>query len=171
MAAMAAIDETDLGLAFGSAEEGRRWIGRRSEPRQAVAPISEAMIGYYCSLVEDGNPAYWEEGECPPGLLMTLGFPYQWSPREERRPALFAMEVPLPGRHLINVSTETELLRPLRVGDRPTVEDEVLDVSEPKRTRLGVGNFLTTSSTYSVGGETVAVNVNVLLRYDTPEDG
>jgi uncharacterized protein len=164
-------DETGMGLAFGSPQEGRAWIGRRSEPQEAEAPLSEAMIGNYCALVEDGNPAYWEQGSCPPGLLMTLGFPFPWRPGRERRPPLFAVRVPLPGRHLINVSTETEFHRAVQVGERPTFVEEVVDVSEEKETRLGPGQFVTTRTTFSVDGETAAVNINVLLRYDPPEAG
>lgn len=155
-------------FAFGTAEDGRRWIGRRSEPRLAEVAVGEAMIRYYCSLVEDGNPSYWEDGVSPPGLLMTWGFPLQWRPGDPAGASLFGFEVPLPGQHIINVSTDTEFLEPLRVGDRVSVVHEVLDVSEEKRTRLGRGHFVTTLSTYSREDGTVAArNTNVVYRYDT----
>lgn len=152
---------------FGSVEEGRAWIGRRSEPRVAEVPVNEAMIRSYCALLEDGNSAYWEEGVAPPGLLMTWGFALPWHPDGGPPPNLFGFEVPLPGRHIINVSTDTEFDQPLRVGDRVSVAHELLDISEEKRTRLGRGHFVTTLSTYSrQDGTVVARNTNVVYRYD-----
>lgn len=103
-------DVTGLGMAFGTLEEGRSWVGRCSQPRQAWFPIDRSMVLYYCSLVEDANPRYWEGDECPPGLLMTLGFNPQWTPTHlHREDGLFAVNVPLPGHHIINASTTTEL--------------------------------------------------------------
>lgn len=167
---MTARDATGLGLAFGTPEEGRSWIGRTSDPRQAEAPVCAAMIRNYCALVEDGNPAYWEDGISPPGLLMTYGFPAPWRPAGEPGRNLFAMEIPLPGRHIINVSTDTAFSRHARTGDCVTVADEIVDVSRTKRTRLGTGHFITTRSTYRLAaGDELATNVNVLLRYDVDD--
>ena len=129
--------------------------------------MNDAMIRSYCALVEDGNPAYWEQGVSPPGLLMTWGFPLPWAPGGDPPPSLFGFEVPLPGTHIINVSTDTEFLEPLRVGDRVSAVHEVLAVSDEKRTRLGRGHFVTTLSTYSrQDGTVVARNTNVVYRYD-----
>lgn len=164
---MSATDVTGLGLAFGPAEAGRAWIGRRSDPRPAEAPVCDAMIRNYCALVEDGNPAYWEQGLSPPGLLMTYGFPAPWRPGGRPATNLFAMGIPLPGRHIINVSTDTRFHRFASTGDHVWVADEVLDVSEEKHTRLGNGHFITTRSTYRLeDGEELATNVNALFRYD-----
>jgi acyl dehydratase len=161
-------DVTGLGLAFGQGDQGRSWIGRVCEPRPAEAPVCEAMIRNYCALVEDGNSAYWDDGVSPPGLLMAYGFPAPWRPGGRARTNLFAMSIPLPGRHIINVSTDTEFRRHAAVGDHVWVADEVVDVSEAKRTRLGEGHFITTRSVYRVDDEELASNVNVLFRYDVP---
>ena len=64
-------DVTGLGMTFGTFDEGRAWVGHRTEPRRAWFPIDGSMVLYYCSLVEDANPSYWEGEDCPPGLLMT----------------------------------------------------------------------------------------------------
>lgn len=163
-------DVTGLGLAFGSSAEGRAWIGKVSPTRTADALVSESMIRTYCSLVEDGNARYWEAGESPPGLLMSYGFPLGWKPDQPRRPGLFAMAVPLPGHHIINVTTDTEFHLAPRVGDVVNSVDEILDVSEQKRTRLGNGHFITSRTTYTrQDGALLAVNLNVLFRYDTDQ--
>ena len=164
-------DVTGLGLAFGTAEEGRAWVGRAIPPRRSEVPVTESMVKIYAALVEDANPRYWTGGECPPGLTMTLGFPLRWSPGTEgARTTLAAMDVPLPGHHIINVETDTEFLRPVTVGHTVTMTDEILSVSEEKATRLGRGHFLTTRTTYADDtGDPYAVNTNVLFRYDTAE--
>lgn len=161
-------DKTGLGLAFGSEQEGMSWIGKRLE-RRAEVPVNDAMIRNYCSLVEDANPDYWEGGISPPGLLMSWMMPLPWRPGpNHRRSGLLALDVPLPGHHIINVSTDTEFSTHLRVGDLAGCVEEVTDVSPLKKTRLGEGHFVTTVSTFDVGGRAVARNTNLLYRYDTP---
>jgi hypothetical protein len=164
-------DVTGLGMAFGTLEEGRSWVGRRSEPKQAWFPIDRSMILYYCSLVEDANPRYWEGDECPPGLLMTLGMNPQWAPAHlHREDGLFALNVPLPGHHIINASTTTELERRPRVGDHVWIVEEIVSLSDEKTTRLGTGVFITSLTTYTdQHGENIARNTNVLFRYDTAQ--
>lgn len=164
---MQVTDPTGLGMAFGPDDEGMAWVGRRVERRAEVA-VNEAMIGTYCALVEDANPDYWEGGVAPPGLLMTWLMPLPWRPGG-RHPStsLFALEVPLPGHHIINVSTDTELSGALRIGDHVEATEEVVEVSAAKRTRLGEGHFITTVAEFRAGGRPVARNTNLLYRYDT----
>ena len=164
-------DVTGLGMAFRTLEEGRAWEGRTSEPKQAWFPIDRSMVLYYCSLVEDANPRYWEGDDCPPGLLMTLGFNPQWTPEHLRREdSLFALNVPLPGHHIINASTTTELQRRPRVGDHVSIVEQIVSISAQKTTRIGTGVFITSLTTYSdQHGAVIARNTNVLFRYDTTQ--
>lgn len=160
-------DPTGLGMAFGTAEEGMGWVGRRGE-RRAEVPVNEAMIRTYCALVEDAHPDYWDRGIAPPGMLMAWLMPLPWRPGSgHRRTGLFALEVPLPGHHIINVSTDTELFASLRVGDHVEATEEIVEVSPPKRTRLGEGHFITTVTDFRTGDRPVARNTNLLYRYDT----
>jgi acyl dehydratase len=77
-----------------------------------------------------------------------------------------ATQVPLPGDTLINVSTETEFIRPIRAGERLNVTDEVADVTPEKQTRLGKGHFITTVATFrNEKGAVVAKNTNVMFRF------
>lgn len=165
-------DVTGLGMAFGSVEDGKAWVGRHAEPKRAWFPIDRSMVLYYCSMVEDGNPRYWEGIDCPPGLLMTLGFNPQWTPEHLRRgDGLFALAVPLPGRHIINASTTTELERNPRIGDLVSIDEEILSISDEKTTRLGTGVFITSVTTFGdEHGDLIGRNTNVLFRYDLPED-
>ncbi len=164
-------------LAFGSYEEAKAWIGRRSAIQFCEDEVNWPQIKYFCSLVRDGNPNYWDEDEArgrygaiisPPGMLMVWSMPARWRPDGVPEQPLLATQVPLPGDTLINVSTETEFLRPMKVGDRLNVEEEVLDISPEKRTRLGVGHFVVTMGTYrNQRGELIARHRNVLFRFRT----
>jgi uncharacterized protein len=158
-----------MDMAFGEAGEGRAWAGRRGDVRPADFPVCEGMIRSYCALVEDANPRYWEHGESPPGMISVWSFPPPWSPGGRPRRYLFALEVPLRGRHVVNVSYDCEYRRPIRAGERLLIQDEVLAVSEEKMTRLGRGHFITTRTTFQVEDEVVAIWTNVLYRYDTEE--
>ncbi|HZZ45343.1 MAG TPA: MaoC family dehydratase N-terminal domain-containing protein [Pseudonocardia sp.] len=162
-------DVTGLGLTFGTSEEGAEWAGKTLPRRSTEFEVNRAMIVDFCGLVEDANPRFWKGDEAPWGLLMTWSFPLSWHPSGSRRPSLGALEVPLPGHHIINVATDTEFVRPLRVGERVSWDDEIVSVSDPKTTRLGTGHFLTSRTTYFGGDEEVAVNTNIVFRYDIPE--
>ncbi|WP_196189063.1 MaoC family dehydratase N-terminal domain-containing protein [Conexibacter sp. W3-3-2] len=159
----------DTGVAVGTLEEGRDWVGRRGEVRTAPAPVCELGIRNFCSLVEDGNAAYWIDGVSPPGLLLGYSFDLPWRPGGSEDRALLGQDIPLPGRYLINVACDTRFERELRVGDTVSMVEEVLAVSDEKRTRLGCGSFVTTRMTFSnQRDEVVATNDNVMVRY-TPE--
>jgi hypothetical protein len=78
---------------------------------------------------------------------------------------MFALEIPLPGTHIINVSNDVSYFSRHRVGDRMAITETVLGVTGEKSTRLGVGYFITTSSEYTSGDDLVATAQNVLFRY------
>jgi len=160
----------------GSYEESLDWIGREVT-REAPYPVNEAQIGYYCALVEDTNENYWDLQAAqrrfgslvsPPGMLLVWVFPLPWLPtgRPEHGPIL-ALEVPLPGRTLINVATTTTFHAPMRVGTRLGFREQVTAISPPKETALGVGHFVTTLAEVTDDeGTHVATNENVLYRYE-----
>ena len=71
----------DIGmhLQYGSYEQAREWIGRKLPARPCEDAINWPQIKYFCSLVEDANPNYWDEASAtarhgaiisPPGMLM-----------------------------------------------------------------------------------------------------
>ncbi|MBI2964478.1 MAG: MaoC family dehydratase N-terminal domain-containing protein [Deltaproteobacteria bacterium] len=177
---MAYVD-TGLHLQYGSFEEARAWIGSETPPRDCEDEIERSQIKYFCSLVEDGNPSYWDEEWArahwggilaPPGLLFVWSMPLLWRPGGEMRPPTIATQIPLPGDTVINVSTDSRFLRPVLAGDRLSFVERVIDVSAEKKTQLGAGHFITTEITYrNHRGEVVGVHRNVLFRYrSTPEE-
>lgn len=173
--------DTGLELKYGSYEEARDWIGRSFGPRSCEDEVNHAEIKYFCSLVEDGNPNYWDEEIArqnwggilsPPGMLFIWSMPLRWRPGGAARPPTVATQVPLPGDTIINVSTDSEFFLPILVGDSLSFEENVVDVSPEKRTQIGNGHFITTELTYrNQQGEVVAVHRNVLFRFLAAEKG
>jgi acyl dehydratase len=162
-------------LKFGTYDEAGQWIGRAAPPRPCEDEINWPQIKYFCSLVRDANPNYWDEAAArerygaiiaPPGMLMVWQTHLRWRPDGAAENWLLAAQVPLPGDTFINVSTDTEFFLPMKIGDHLTVEEQVVDVSPEKRTRLGVGHFITTLTTFrNQTGVAVATNRNVLFRF------
>ena len=65
---------------------------------------------------------------------------------------------------------ETTFHLPVHVGDRLSVEEELVSVSDLKSTRLGDGHFVETLSVFrNQDGEVVAEVRNTLFRF-TPRD-
>jgi hypothetical protein len=164
--------EYELGLVFGTVAEGQAFIGRKTERREAIGPVTERTVRLFSALIQDGNPLYWERGICPPALLLSFDFRYPWhpDPAVDLRPSRIFREVPLPGHYIVNVETDSQYLRRIRVGDLVSSEGEVEDVSDTKTTRLGAGNFIRSKTSYfSAAGDLLATNTNVLFRYDRIE--
>jgi acyl dehydratase len=71
---------------------------------------------------------------------------------------------------MINGSNDTTFHRPVLVGDRLTVEEELVSVSDLKQTRLGEGHFVEVLSVFrNQNGDLVAEVRNVLFRFTPPE--
>lgn len=172
-------EERDLGpvrLKFGTYEEAKKLIGAKGPTVKGRTPINRPMIELFNAAAENGNPCYWD-GEyakarfggilMPPAMLMTTQMAPNWIPDQFKGAEPPArIEIPLPGDTVINVSTETEFLKPIVEGDLISYQEELLDISPEKKTRLGVGHFITTANNYhNQRGELVAINKNTLYRY------
>ena len=164
-------DETGYALPIGTLEDARAMIGRRTELRRAHAEVSLGRIQQFCAMTQDGNPSYWEGGIAPPAMLETWLMPLEWSPWSATPEPRLPARIPLPGRSMINGGNDTTFHRSVRVGDRLSVEEELLSVSDLKQTRLGDGHFVETLSTFrNQDGDVVAEVRNTLFRF-TPRDG
>ena len=170
-----AVDESGLGLNFGTYEEALGWIGRSTEANVGEVPVNAPMIQLYCSAVEDGNRSYWDRAfaqehwdgvVAPPGMLQTWTIPMQWRPEGRRTIAVMAARVPLPGDKPINVSTDFEFFEPVREGMVITMTDRLEAISPEKTTRVGTGHFITSVSEYrDQHGLLLARSTNILFRY------
>jgi uncharacterized protein len=165
--------------AIGTYEEGLRWIGVPSARATGGYPISDVRIAQYCALVEDANPAFrsgelaeslWGAIVAPAASLQTWVKQPPWTADGEAAVKPMLLRVPLPGRSLINVSTDIEYHRPMFAGDVLSVSDHVAEISEVKTTRLGTGHFVTTIARYeNQKGEPVATSTNIQFRFDPSE--
>lgn len=166
-------------VAFGSYEDALRMVGVRSEPRYAGTAVSGDRIQHFASMVQDGNPAYWDAefaGQlwgglvAPPAMLMGWLIPPPWLPDGRKPVPSIAIRVPLPGTTFINASNDVELFPPILEGDRLHVVEEVVSVSAEKRTKVGVGHFVETCDRYyRDDGSLVATNRNTLFRFTPAE--
>ncbi|WP_156681307.1 FAS1-like dehydratase domain-containing protein [Sphingomonas profundi] len=160
----------------GSYEEGKALLGRRSSTNFGSHPASAVRSHQFLALIEDANASYWDEATAirlwgrpvaPPAMLQALTMPLPWLPDRQVELDYMLMKLPLPGSTLINISTEVEYHRPIYLGETLNFWDVATDISEEKETRLGIGRFVTTVSTYQNDtGEVVATLTNIQFRYE-----
>lgn len=164
---------------LGTFADAQAQVGRLRQVLISAGPVNEAMIKYFASASEDGNPSFWDDAFAagqwgaivsPPAMLVHWVLPPPWSPGETSdghlAPPLLLTKVPLPGDTVINISVDYTYHRPVLAGERLCAVEELVDVSEEKTTRLGVGHFVTTAATFlTAGDEVVAAQTNVALRY------
>ncbi|MFZ2209820.1 MAG: MaoC family dehydratase N-terminal domain-containing protein [Porticoccaceae bacterium] len=176
---MATVAQAPFPLTFGTYTDALKLVGQAGAKTVAEFSVTWEAIKVYCALVEDANPSYWDENYArrqwggivaPPGLLLSWCMALEWHPTKARKHYIMALRVPLPGDTLINVATSTEFDRHLYLGDRVSVQDRLVQISEEKDTRLGIGHFLTTEAEFlDQDGARVAVQTNQLFRYRTHE--
>lgn len=160
-------DETGYALPLGTLDDARALIGHRTPLRWAPAEVSLARIQQFCAMTQDGNPSYWEGGIAPPAMLEAWLMPLEWSPWSSTPEPRLPARIPLPGRSMINGGNDTTFHRPVHVGDRLSVEEELVSVSDLKQTRLGDGHFVETLSVFrNQQGDVVAEVRNTLFRFE-----
>lgn len=173
--------DTGYDIAFGPVEEAVAMVGATTPVRFGTIDVNEAMIRHFAAMTRDANASYWDDEFAdhqwgglvsPPAMLMIWLMPIEWQPGGGTPLPLFMARIPLPGDTFVNASTDTEFFAPIRVGDHLNVVEELVSVSDEKRTALGVGHFVTTRGTYRrQDGTVVAVNTNVLFRFTSEPAG
>ena len=132
-------------------DEQRSLIGRESAPREAPYAVNEAMARFWCEMVEDANPIYFDEeyarrtwlgGTCaPPAMLFTWGMEPVW-PEVKRENMISKLQ--LEGcTTTIAVNATQEYALPIRYGDTLSIANQIASIGEEKTTRLGTGHFVT----------------------------
>ena len=143
-------------LRAGIGQSGPVWVARD--------PVNTAMIRHWCDAMEDHNPVYTDPEAAassihqgivaPPAMLMA------WSMRGLEPPDANASEASDPGSgvyraldkagysSVVATNSEHDYLRYLRPGDELHSTQTLEDVSEEKKTGLGIGHFVTTRTEY-----------------------
>jgi acyl dehydratase len=138
-------------------EEQTALVGKESPPRPAPYAVNEAMARFWCEMVEDPNPIYFDQEYArstwleapfaPPAMLFTWGMQPVW-PEEDRHESMIS-RLSLSGcTTTLAVNATQEYLLPLRYGDTLTVTNQIASIGEEKTTRLGTGHFVTTLDTF-----------------------
>ena len=174
-------DETGYALPLGTLEDARAMVGQRTPLQWADAEVSWSRVQQFCAMTHDGNRSYWDPAFAatawgsiiaPPAMLEAWLMPLEWSPSSSTPQPRLTARIPLPGTSMINGGNDATFHRPVRVGDRLSVEEELLSVSDLKQTKLGEGHFVEVSSVFrDADGEIVAEVRNTLFRFTPRGDG
>ncbi|MCS5635109.1 MAG: MaoC family dehydratase N-terminal domain-containing protein [Myxococcota bacterium] len=170
------------GDARGLVADLRRAIGRSGPVGVARDPVNPAMIRHWCDAMQDYNPLYTNSEAAarsihsgivaPPAMLMA------WSMRGLEPPAAGSAQTDDPGTgvyrgldaagftSVVATDSEHEYPRYLRLGDELHSSQVLEDVSEEKKTALGVGHFVTTKTEYrDQHGEKVGQMLFRILKF------
>jgi uncharacterized OB-fold protein len=154
-------------------ERVRRLVGRSSTFNSARDPVNEPMIRHWCDVLGEANPLYTDPGAAaasvyggivaPPAMLDVWDKPGIRQTRDPDNPQSMALTLldAAGFTSTVDVNSELEFARPLRPGEVVHSTLTLEDVSEEKRTGLGVGHFVTSRIRYLVGEEVVG---SVLFR-------
>ena len=149
------------------------WIGKVVVIDESEVAVDQSQIENFCSAVEDGNPAYWNEGVSPPGMLSAYNRPHSWTPARGDKPVNRPLELHFRVKDLLalprGVVAEQvyEFGVPLRVGDRVRAEQSLREVSDVKTNKLGTGRNWTIDVTYkNQRGEIAGVESISFFGYD-----
>ena len=157
-------------------------IGRPAPVWVARDPVNQAMIRHWCDAMQDHNPLYTNPEAAarsihsgivaPPAMLMA------WSMRGLEPPAANSPDDGDPGSSVyraldaagftsvVATDSEHDYPRYLRLGDELHSSQVLEDVSEEKKTALGVGHFVTTRTEYlDQNGEKVGQMLFRILKF------
>ena len=168
--------------------EAKKFIGVESPVLSGRYPVEYDPIRRYCAAADDDNPLFLDPGYaattrygdviCPPLFVGYFAVPNGWPPvsdaPDEQNGAgtlwASAPKVPTPGTRPINLSTEYELLRPVKVGERLSVSTRFADVYI-KPIRIDENAFwrVTERTIRTADGEVVAIIRNTGITYKEPE--
>jgi acyl dehydratase len=159
--------------------ELRGFVGKRGAPEVARDPVNQAMIRHWCDAMEDANPVYIDaafaarsvHGQivAPPAMLNAWtmsGLPGRPAGRSDPAGEVYRALDAAGFSSVVATDSAHEYPRYLRLGDLVQGVGEVEEVSDEKRTALGVGHFVTTQTSYTTqAGELVGRMRFRILKY------
>lgn len=162
----------------GLLEEARVWVGRAANaPATARDAVNLPMIRRWCEAMGETNPIYTDEAAAraaghpgivsPPAMLDVWAMPpYRPGGRtsEEDMPVLALFDA-AGYTGVVATNVEQRYDRYLTIGDVVTSTPTVAEVSDEKRTGLGIGHFVTLAYDFTVAGETVGRMTFRVLKF------
>ncbi len=155
-------------------ERQKALIGKETKPRRAPYTVNPAMARFWCEMVEDPNPIYFDEAYArttrlggsfaPPAMLFTWGMAPVWPEEEGESPISELQLENCPAT--IAVNSIQEYAMPIRYGDTLTLTSQISSIGEEKTTRLGTGHFVSTLDTFrNQHGQVVGTHTFTLFIY------
>lgn len=159
-------------------DQARAWIGRpATRPAVARDAVNLPMIRRWCEAMGETNPIHVDEAAAraaghpgivaPPAMLdvWTMA-PYRPGGRTvEEGMAVLSLFDEAGYTGVVATNVRQEYRRYLRIGDVVTATPIVADVSDEKRTGLGIGHFVTLEFTFAVGDEQVGRMTFRVLKF------
>ena len=140
----------------------RARVGERGAPEVARDAVNLPMIRHWCDAMEDACPAYLDASfaersvhrtlVAPPAMLNAWtmpGLPGRAPDRRDPAGEVYRALDDAGFSSVVATDSAHEYERYLRLGDLVHGVGEVEEVSDEKRTALGVGHFVTTRTTYT----------------------
>jgi uncharacterized OB-fold protein/acyl dehydratase len=137
-------------------EQARAWVGRvASEPAIARDAVNLPMIRRWCEAMGETNPIYVDEDAAraaghpgivaPPAMLDVWAMPpFRPGGRSpEEGMAVLGLFDAAGYTGVVATNVKQDYARYLKIGDIVTSSPSVADVSDEKRTGLGIGHFVT----------------------------
>lgn len=158
--------------------QARAWVGKPAAP-PAVArdPVNLPMIRRWCEAMGETNPIYLDAEAAraaghpgivaPPAMLDVWAMaPYRPGGRApEEAMAVLGLFDEAGYTGVVATNVHQDYARYLTLGDVVTSTPIVADVSEEKRTGLGIGHFVTLAYEFTVAGEPVGRMTFRVLKF------
>lgn len=159
-------------------DEARIWVGKpATRPATARDAVNLPMIRRWCEAMGETNPIYLDGDAAraaghpgivaPPAMLDVWAMaPYRPGGRTaEEGMAVLSLFDAAGYTGVVATNVRQEYGRYLRLGDVVTSTPIVADVSDEKRTGLGIGHFVTLEFTFTVGDEPVGRMIFRVLKF------
>jgi acyl dehydratase len=164
-------------------EEVKQFIGKETEPAPGRYPVEYDPIRRFCHMVDDDNPLFLDPeyakttkyGDVisPPFMIGNFGdrMMPNWPPEEQVSALRDMMQHLPPTMSFINLTTEWEFFRPVKVGERLSGRDRIADLYIKSIRMDPKAMWFVFERIYSdEKGETVALWRNIGLAIRPPEE-
>jgi MaoC dehydratase-like protein len=122
-------------VAWDAAAVRAQWEGFETPFAWGRYPVELDAIRRWCHMVEEDNPRFLRDGECPPVMVDYFASAGAWPAGEGDDILGLVRAIPTPGDRLVNLGHEFEWFATARVGDRLGARHRVLGI-EVRATRL-----------------------------------